>query len=179
MFQLVGVIPFDIHLAGRVLKCKLEILPDNLNYSYRLFVDGKTLEQFSGKQRILHKSWVFDIAGQQHSVVLGACRVRPPCRAGRVTARLLTFCWMLLGRPTEKDSLGVWVDGEEQSPQRDFTDEGTETAFEVAGTPCYILTVGSRTALLAAGGWLTFGFGHRQDVGVGWKEDARGGAAVR
>ncbi len=71
MFQLVGMTHFQATFNSKTHRCVVEIRPEGINYTYKLTVDGSSYATFSTQQRILNKSWVFDIRGEHHSVVLG------------------------------------------------------------------------------------------------------------
>lgn len=79
MFKLVGSSLFEFECGGRKHNCTVEITPAKLKYLYRLYVDGKTFEQFSEKMRVLNKTWLVSIDDTEHSVVLGRTYSQEGC----------------------------------------------------------------------------------------------------
>ena len=71
MFKLVGPTPFTIENGGRTHQCNIDIRPEKLSYNYRLTVDGKSHSDFTQRMRVLNKTWLVDVDGTQHSIVLG------------------------------------------------------------------------------------------------------------
>ncbi|CAF4793997.1 unnamed protein product, partial [Rotaria magnacalcarata] len=43
----------------------------------------------------------------------------------------------------EKDTLDLWVNGQRVEAEAEFTDEGTETIFDIAGHPAILKAVSS------------------------------------
>ena len=72
-------------------------------YEYSLNVDGKSLEKFSENRSKISRTWTLRLDGQDYRVVL------------------------------EKDTLDLWVNGQRVQVEAEFTDEGTETSFQING----------------------------------------------
>ncbi|UJR23683.1 hypothetical protein I4U23_026666 [Adineta vaga] len=72
-------------------------------YEYTLDVDGKPLEKFSENRSKISRTWTLSLDGVDYRVVL------------------------------EKDTLDVWVNGQRIEANAEFTEDGTETAFDIAG----------------------------------------------
>lgn len=77
-------------------------------YEYTLNVNGKSLKKFCENQSKTSKAWTLVINGVDCRIVL------------------------------EKDSMDVWCNGEIIDTFGEFTDEGTETHFEINNRPCFI-----------------------------------------
>ena len=71
-------------------------------------MNGKPYKTFSEQQSKIMKTWILPVNGCMNRIVL------------------------------EKDTLDIWVNGNKVDMAGEFTDEGTETHFTVAGTPAFI-----------------------------------------
>ncbi|PAA93197.1 hypothetical protein BOX15_Mlig034551g3 [Macrostomum lignano] len=92
-------------------------------YEYCLYVNGKPLEKFTENQSKVLKCWLCPVDGKMTRVVL------------------------------EKDTLDVYVNSKRVETAGEFTDDGTETHFNISGHACYIKAITSghkRTGLLHA-----------------------------
>ena len=70
-------------------------------YEYSLDVDGKPLEKFSENRSKISRTWTVRLDGQDFRVVL------------------------------EKDTLDLWLNGQRIEADAEFTDDGTETVFQI------------------------------------------------
>lgn len=86
-----------------------------LAYEYTLSVDGKSLKKFVENKEKTSKAWTCQIVGVDTRIVL------------------------------EKDTMDVWANGDKIDTAGEFTDEGTETHFEVSDRACYIKAFSSGT----------------------------------
>ncbi|XP_026690851.2 fas apoptotic inhibitory molecule 1-like [Ciona intestinalis] len=82
-------------------------------YEYTLHIQGKSLKKFIENKSKTSKSWEFKLDGNDTRVVL------------------------------EKDTMAVWCNGQEMESAGEFTDEGTETHFEIGNHFCYIKALSS------------------------------------
>ncbi|CAF1543525.1 unnamed protein product [Rotaria magnacalcarata] len=82
-------------------------------YEYSLDVDGKPLEKFSENRSKISRTWTLKLDGIDYRIVL------------------------------EKDTLDLWVNGQRVEAEAEFTDEGTETIFDIAGHPTILKAVSS------------------------------------
>ena len=82
-------------------------------YQYSLEVNGKPYQKFVEQQNKIMKTWVLPVNGDMYRIVM------------------------------EKDTLDIWVNGKRADTAGEFTDDGTETHFTVAGTPAFIKAVSS------------------------------------
>ena len=71
-------------------------------------MNGKPYNTFSEQQSKIMKTWILSVNGSMNRIVL------------------------------EKDTLDIWVNGDKVDMAGEFTDEGTETHFTVAGTPAFV-----------------------------------------
>ncbi len=74
-------------------------------------VDGKPLEKFTENRSKISRTWTLKLDGEDYRVVL------------------------------EKDTLDIWVNGQRIEAEAEFTDEGTETIFEISGHPAILKAV--------------------------------------
>ena len=72
-------------------------------YEYSMDVDGKPLEKFSENRSKINRAWILTLDGEDYRVVL------------------------------EKDTLDIWVNGQRIEAEAQFTDDGTETIFDIVG----------------------------------------------
>ncbi len=82
-------------------------------YEYSLDVDGKPLEKFSENRSKISRTWTLKLDGVDYRVVL------------------------------EKDTLDLWVNGQRVETEAEFTDEGTETSFDISGHPAILKAISS------------------------------------
>nr|XP_039266306.1 fas apoptotic inhibitory molecule 1-like [Styela clava] len=82
-------------------------------YEYTLTIEGKSLKKFLENKSKTSKAWALHIGGVETRIVF------------------------------EKDTLDVWVNGEKMETAGEFTDDGTETHFEVDKHACFIQAVTS------------------------------------
>ena len=75
----------------------------SFDYEYSLEVDGKSFEKFTEHRSKISRTWIFNVDGQDCRAVL------------------------------EKDTLNFWINGQMIEEDPEFSDEGTETHFEVNG----------------------------------------------
>jgi len=95
-------------------KCTIKIEPiGGFAYEYCLEINGKSYKKFTDNQNKIMKCWCFTIDGQNYRVAL------------------------------EKDSMDVWVNGNNVETTGEFVEDGTETHFEVDNRPAYIKVVSS------------------------------------
>ena len=80
-------------------------------YEYSLDVDGKPLEKFSENRSKISRTWTLRLDGQDYRIVL------------------------------EKDTLDLWVNGQRVQVEAEFTDEGTETSFQINGHPAVLKAI--------------------------------------
>ncbi|KAK3607832.1 hypothetical protein CHS0354_031333 [Potamilus streckersoni] len=102
------------HFTVGKAKCTISIdAVSGFAYEYTLEVNGKSLQKFSENQSKVQKAWVVHIAGNPFRIVL------------------------------EKDTLNVWVNGSVVPTAGEFTDEGTETHFEIGAHSAFIRALSS------------------------------------
>lgn len=95
-------------------KCVINISAvDGFAYEYTMDVNGKSLENFTENRSKVQCTWCLPVNGIDTRIVL------------------------------EKDTLDVWVNGQRVETAGEFTDDGTETHFEVHDRPAYIKAVSS------------------------------------
>ena len=82
-------------------------------YEYTLNVNGKSLKKFCENQSKTSKAWTLVINGVDSRIVL------------------------------EKDSMDVWCNGEVVETFGEFTEDGTETHFQINDRACYIKAISS------------------------------------
>lgn len=82
-------------------------------YEYSLEVDGKSYEKFCENQSKILQTWTFAIGGTDYRVVL------------------------------ERNTFDIWINGNRLNNEPEFTENGTETNFELSGVPCRLVTVSS------------------------------------
>ncbi|XP_077967231.1 fas apoptotic inhibitory molecule 1-like [Styela clava] len=82
-------------------------------YEYTLTIEGKSLKKFLENKSKTSKAWALHVGGVETRIVF------------------------------EKDTLDVWVNGEKMETAGEFTDDGTETHFEVDKHACFIQAVTS------------------------------------
>lgn len=80
-------------------------------YEYSMDVDGKPLEKFSENRSKINRAWTLTLDGVDYRVVL------------------------------EKDTLDIWINGQRIEVEAQFSDEGTETTFEIAGHPAVVKAI--------------------------------------
>ncbi len=80
-------------------------------YEYSLDVDGKPLEKFTENRSKISRTWTLQLDGEDYRVVL------------------------------EKDTLDIWINGQRVEAEAEFTDEGTETNFQISGHPAVLKAV--------------------------------------
>ncbi|KAF2364250.1 Fas apoptotic inhibitory molecule 1 [Trinorchestia longiramus] len=98
-------------------KCVIKIEPmGGFAYEYSLEINGQTYKKFREKQSRILRTWVFPVSDAMQRVVL------------------------------ERDTLDVWLNGDKLEVAAEFVDGGTETHFDVCGTPAciYARSSGSR-----------------------------------
>ena len=111
MFKLIGKETFKI---GRNTNCCIKIEPyGGFSYQYSLEVGGKSFKTFTENQTKILKTWLVDIGGNLHRVVLA------------------------------KETLDIWVDSSRVETAGEFSDEGAETHFTIDNQPAFIRTVSS------------------------------------
>ncbi|GJQ66117.1 hypothetical protein Trydic_g4182 [Trypoxylus dichotomus] len=82
------------------IPCELCVDPmPNLAFEYNLYVNGKPFEKFVEEQNRSLRLWSILLNGKRHKIVL------------------------------EKETLDIWVNGENMEIESDFTDTGTEMVF--------------------------------------------------
>ena len=81
------------------------------NYEYTLEIDGKPLQKFSENRSKISRVWIFKLDGTDYRIVL------------------------------EKDTLSLWVNGQSVEADAEFTDSGTETAFDIGGHPAILRAI--------------------------------------
>lgn len=92
-------------------KCTITIEASNgFEYEYTLDVDGKSYEKFCENQSKILDSWTFKIKDIDTRVVL------------------------------EKNTMDIWVNGNKIDEEGEFTENGTETNFEVNGVMLKLVT---------------------------------------
>ena len=109
MFRLVGVETFKI---GKKT-AEIAITSKGIAFEYALSIGGKTLKKFIEAQARNTRTWLLEVSGEQHRVVL------------------------------EIDTMDVYADGEKLDTFGEFTDEGTETHFTVGSHSAFIRAVSS------------------------------------
>lgn len=72
-------------------------------YEYSMEVDGKPIEKFTENRSKISRTWALNLDGVDTRIVL------------------------------EKDTLDIWVNGQRIDSEAQFTDEGTETNFDISG----------------------------------------------
>ncbi|XP_076825592.1 fas apoptotic inhibitory molecule 1-like [Clavelina lepadiformis] len=82
-------------------------------YEYTLQIEGKTLKTFMENKSKTSKAWTLHLDGQDTRIVL------------------------------EKDTMDVWCNGDKMETAGEFTDEGTETHFEMGNHSCFIKAISS------------------------------------
>ncbi|XP_012276486.1 fas apoptotic inhibitory molecule 1 [Orussus abietinus] len=105
MFRLVGdeVVMFgDTRFVIRV-----DPIP-GLKYSYTLWVNGKSFNNFVQSQSKILESWLTNIGGNQYRIVL------------------------------DKSKQSVWVNGEQIEVENEFVDGGADMMFSLEGLPVVI-----------------------------------------
>jgi hypothetical protein len=95
-------------------KCIITIdSKSGFTYEYLLEVDGKPYEKFRENQSKILQSWTFSLSGVHYRCVL------------------------------EKHTMDLWLNGQRVECEPEFTDDGTETNFEMAGHHIRLVTVSS------------------------------------
>ncbi|PAA78198.1 hypothetical protein BOX15_Mlig019786g3, partial [Macrostomum lignano] len=103
--------------VGSEAHCTVQIKTvSSMDYGYFLLVNGLPFEQFLANQAKQLKCWILPVDEESLRVVL----------------RL--------------DSMEVYSNGEQLDIMGEFTDEGSETHFELRGTPCMIRVTNSATS---------------------------------
>jgi len=74
-------------------------------------VDGKPLEKFSENRSKISRTWTVRLDEVDYRIVL------------------------------EKDTLDLWVNGQRIEADAEFTDDGTETVFDISGHPAILKAV--------------------------------------
>lgn len=104
----------DFTIGKQKIKARVNIdACSGFAYEYTLTVEGKSLKKFLENKSKTSKSWGLHLDEKETRVVF------------------------------EKDTLDVWVNGEKMETAGEFTDEGTETHFEVGNHSCFIRAVTS------------------------------------
>lgn len=94
--------------------CTISIDPaDGLGYEYSLEVDGKPLEKFVDNISRISRTWTTKLNGENCRIVLA------------------------------KDTLDIWVNGQQAQTEEGFSDDGTETIFDIGGHRAVLKTTSS------------------------------------
>jgi len=114
MFKLVGQEAFSFGSKSKPHRGVIRIDPmGGFAYQYSLVIDGKPYKTFLDQQSKIMKTWILPVDGEMCRVVL------------------------------EKDTLDIWVNGKKVEVAAEFTDDGTETHFNIGKQAAYILNVSS------------------------------------
>lgn len=106
MFRLVG--DEIIHLGKNKIVIRIDPI-NGLKYSYTLWVNGKSYENFIQTQSKLLKCWTANLRGVQYRIVL------------------------------DKNTQAIWINGiHEEEVKNDFVDGGAEMEFSIGGLPAVI-----------------------------------------
>ncbi|XP_066588791.1 fas apoptotic inhibitory molecule 1 [Prorops nasuta] len=96
------------------IKCIIRVDPiPGLRYSYTLWVNGKSYTNFVRSQSKILDTWLAKIGDKEYRIVL------------------------------DKHAQIVWVNGEQTESENEFTDDGVEILFTIAGLPAVIKTSNS------------------------------------
>ena len=74
-------------------------------------VDGKPIEKFTENRSKIDRTWTLNLNGEDIRVVL------------------------------QKDTLDIWVNGQRIDAEAQFSEEGTETNFDIAGHPAVLKAI--------------------------------------
>ncbi|KAH0553879.1 fas apoptotic inhibitory molecule 1 [Cotesia glomerata] len=85
-----------------------------LKYSYSLWVNGKTFSKFVQTQSKILETWIAKIGDKKYKIIL------------------------------DKNSLSVWMNGEEIEVENQFVNDGAEMLFNIEGTPAVIRSYSSQ-----------------------------------
>ncbi|XP_057329673.1 fas apoptotic inhibitory molecule 1 isoform X2 [Microplitis mediator] len=85
-----------------------------LKYSYTLWVNGKSFTSFIQEQSKILETWIVRIGEKKYKVIL------------------------------DKNSLSVWMNGEEVQVENQFVDDGAEMIFKIDGTQAVIRSYSSQ-----------------------------------
>ncbi|XP_051158425.1 fas apoptotic inhibitory molecule 1 isoform X2 [Leptopilina boulardi] len=106
MFRLVG--DEIIHLGKNKIVIRVDPIP-GLKYSYTLWVNGKSYENFIQNQSKILKCWTTTLNGIQYRIIL------------------------------DKNTQTVWINGiQEVDVRNEFVDGGAEMSFSIGGLPAVI-----------------------------------------
>lgn len=104
----------DFTVGKQNIKARISIdACSGFAYEYTLSINGKSLKKFLENKSKISKAWALTISGKETRIVF------------------------------EKDTLDIWVNGEKMETAGEFSDEGTETHFEVGSHSCFIRAVTS------------------------------------
>ncbi|XP_076752539.1 fas apoptotic inhibitory molecule 1 [Xylocopa sonorina] len=110
MFQLVGDEVFKFN--GNTFVIRIDPIP-GLQYSYTLWVNGKSYKNFVQTQSKILETWSANVGNEEYRIVL------------------------------DKQTQNVWVNGEQIETESEFTDDGAEILFSVGDLPAAIRTSSS------------------------------------
>ncbi|XP_072389117.1 fas apoptotic inhibitory molecule 1 [Diabrotica undecimpunctata] len=99
----------EFYIGKQEAKCLLKVDPiPHFAFSYSLLVDGKSLEKFTEKQSQSIRSWAVIADGKRYRIVF------------------------------EKQTLNIYVNGEQVEAESNFVTNGTEMSFIMGNTPATI-----------------------------------------
>ncbi|XP_032682431.1 fas apoptotic inhibitory molecule 1 [Odontomachus brunneus] len=105
MFRLVGDEVFMFNNTKFVIR--VDPMP-GLKYSYSLWVNGKSYQQFVQSQSKILETWLAKVENEEYRIVL------------------------------DKQAHSVWVNGEEAEVENEFMDGGAEILFSISDLPAAI-----------------------------------------
>ncbi|XP_050097989.1 fas apoptotic inhibitory molecule 1 isoform X1 [Anopheles aquasalis] len=116
MFKLVGEDMFKLEDKRCIIR--VDPLP-GFRYSYSLFVDGKSFEQFTECQAKALKTWETKLGDNCYRIVLGRA----------VGAFCVGYLLTAYSKISEKNTLNIYVNGKLIEENGEFVDGGTDTTF--------------------------------------------------